>query len=98
MHGTGNHQRIEVHHLILKRGVAFAVTGGSANEGDGGRDGLVVEVLLVVYLHQFDQIVGGYVIELAALLAGSTNVPIPISLRIPGWWAAAARNVCVNTP
>ncbi|MNC59968.1 hypothetical protein D3C75_1098130 [compost metagenome] len=69
MHRLGNHQCVQIHHLVFERGIAFAVAGGGANKGDVGRNSLVVEIFLVIDLDQLDEIFFGHFIEFAALLA-----------------------------
>ena len=69
VHRLSQHQRVEVHHLIFKRGIAFAVAGGGADKRDGRRNRFVVEIFFVINLHQFDEVFFGDLIELAPLLA-----------------------------
>ena len=69
VHRLGNNQCVEIHHLIFKSGIAFAVAGGSANEGDIWRNRFVIEIFFVIKLDQFNQVFFSDFIQFAALLA-----------------------------
>lgn len=98
VHRLGNNQCVEIHHLIFKSGVAFAVAGGSANEGDIWRNRFVIEIFFVIKLDQFNQVFFSDFIQFAALLAWidkCSDANITNNTRLV---VAAARKVCVSTP
>ena len=69
VNGFGDDEGVEVHDLVLKGRIALAVAGRGADEGDIGRNRLVVEVFLVVDVDELDQVFLRHVVQFAALVA-----------------------------
>src|SRR6478672_3985692 len=59
-------QRFDRQRLALHGDVAVRVGGGAANDADIDRDRLVEQIFLAPDRHQFDQILGRFLVELAA--------------------------------
>jgi hypothetical protein len=59
-------QRFDRQRLALHGDVAVRVGGGAPNDADINRDRLVEQIFLAPDRHQFDQILGRFLVELAA--------------------------------
>ncbi len=69
LRGRRDGEVVERERLVLHGDVAVQVRGGAAKQRDRDREGLVEEPLLALDLHHAHQLVGGAIVDLAALLA-----------------------------
>ena len=70
MRGHGGGGGVELQRLALHGGVAARVGGGGAQEGDVDREGAVEQPLLAVDLEEADDVLGGALVDAAALAGG----------------------------